>query len=444
MNGDAQILGRMRRSAREIGQKALSSDFLHKVSETFLTRLGVIGLGFVSSVITARILGPEGRGLLAVAITVNALGIQFSNLGLHSSTMYQVAKDRRLLSALAGNGLVVSLGMGALAALVLWGVGAFFPQTFSLQGDLFFAALFWIPLGLALLFAQNLILGLQDVRAFNQIEIGTKVVFLLFLGIFLTLQVNSVEWFVHVALGGVFITGLVWSAIRLGRRWKTRLVLSLPVFKETLGYGVKAYFFQLFQFILLKIDLVLVNAMLGAQQAGYYSIAVMMTDYLYTFPTVTTYVHFPKISAFSEKVQKWTYTKKVALGIALVMISLSILLAMIAEPVIKTLYGEEFLPAVPAVLWLLPAIVFLSINAILMTYIASLGYPLVMVYAPAAAAAVNILLNLQLIPRLGIVGASLSSTAAYGLMLAISVVYLFRQHRRESRDMESKLHGSPS
>ena len=62
MNGEAQILGRMRRSARDIVAHALASDFIHKVSETFLTRIGVIGLGFISSVITARTLGPEGRG----------------------------------------------------------------------------------------------------------------------------------------------------------------------------------------------------------------------------------------------------------------------------------------------------------------------------------------------------------------------------------------------
>ena len=358
--------------------------------------------------------------------------------------MYQVAKDKRLLSALAGNGLLVSMGMGSLVALLLWAVNAIFPSLIALQGWLLLTALFWIPFGLALLFAQNLILGLQDVRCFNQIEIGTKIVLLLFLGTFLTLHVDSVAWFAQVALGGVFITGLVWSGVRLVRHWQARLAVSFTLFKETFTYGMKAYFFQLFQFLLLKIDLILVNGMLGAQQAGYYSIAVMMTDYLYTFPTVTTFVHFPKISSFSEQAQKWASTKKVALGIAAVMISFSILLAVVAAPVINLLYGAEFLPAVPAVLWLLPAIVFLSINAILMTYIVSLGYPMVMVYAPAAAAAVNILLNLQLIPRYGIVGASLSSTVAYGLMLAISVIYILRRHAREAANPEPKLHDTSS
>jgi O-antigen/teichoic acid export membrane protein len=440
MNSETDFIGWMRRSAGEIGRKAVSSDFIHKVSETFLTRLGVIGLGFVTSIITARILGPEGRGILAVAITINAIGIQFSNLGLHSSSMYLVAKDKGTLSALTGNGLLVSLVMGCLAGLVIWGVDTLSPGTIGLQGGFLFAALVWIPCGLGLLFIQNLILGLQDVRVFNQIELATKVVFLLFLGIFLTLHIEAVEWFIQISLGGAFLTGLVWGGIRLFRHWQARIVISLRVFKETFAYGVKAYFFQLFQFLLLKIDLILVNAMLGPQQAGYYSIAVMMTDYLYTFPTVTTYVHFPKISSFSERAKKWTYTKKVALGIGAIMIAFSVLLALAAVPIVRYLYGVEFLPAVPAVLWLLPAIVFLSINAILMTYIVSLGYPMIMVYAPAIAAALNITLNLQLIPRLGIVGASISSTIAYGLMLAISALYLLYQHRQDATEMGSKLH----
>ena len=58
--------------------------------ETFSTRILLIVVSLITSVFVARALGPEGRGLYAIALTVSMLGIQFSNLGLHSSNTPQL------------------------------------------------------------------------------------------------------------------------------------------------------------------------------------------------------------------------------------------------------------------------------------------------------------------------------------------------------------------
>src|SRR5438552_7100507 len=90
------------------------------VVEPYITRLLLIGVGFATTVIVSRTLGPSGRGLFAVAAAVSAIGIQFGNLGLHASNTYYVAKDRELLPVLIGNTLVVSFGIGGTAALFGW------------------------------------------------------------------------------------------------------------------------------------------------------------------------------------------------------------------------------------------------------------------------------------------------------------------------------------
>ncbi|MDX1389259.1 MAG: hypothetical protein R3344_08715, partial [Acidobacteriota bacterium] len=110
---DGPIAGRVRR--------ALESDFVQKVIETFATRILLIGIGFATSVLIARILGPEGRGLFAVAGTIAAIGIQFGNLGLHSANTYSVARDRGKLPGLLANSLLVGFGLGGLVAVITWG-----------------------------------------------------------------------------------------------------------------------------------------------------------------------------------------------------------------------------------------------------------------------------------------------------------------------------------
>jgi Na+-driven multidrug efflux pump len=55
--------------------------------------------------------------------------------------------------------------------------------------------------------------------------------------------------------------------------------------------------------------------------------------------------------------------------------------------------------------------------------------PIVVVVAPAIGLLVNVALNTRLIPVYGIVGASISSTIAYGIMLIVGVAYFQRSRK---------------
>jgi O-antigen/teichoic acid export membrane protein len=110
--------GGIRRAIGALYRRLINSDFVRKVAETFGTRILLIGIGLVTSVIVARILGPDGRGLYAVAATIGAIGVQFGNLGLHASNTYYVARDRSLLPALVGNPLLIGFVFGGFGAAV--------------------------------------------------------------------------------------------------------------------------------------------------------------------------------------------------------------------------------------------------------------------------------------------------------------------------------------
>ena len=84
---------------------------------TVFVRGLIIAAAFLSSVITARLLGPEGRGIFFYWTTLIVLAVQFGNLGLHSSNTYLLSGGQARLSTLAGNSLWVSL----VAGTVLWG-----------------------------------------------------------------------------------------------------------------------------------------------------------------------------------------------------------------------------------------------------------------------------------------------------------------------------------
>ena len=119
---------------QELAKHFIDADFVVKV----LSALATKGLLFIFSiavtVLVTRALGPSGRGIYALAITLSALGVQFGNFGLHSSNTFYVAKNPDLLGKLIANTLCVSLGGGSIIAGLL---AAFFmvcPNFAPIQG----------------------------------------------------------------------------------------------------------------------------------------------------------------------------------------------------------------------------------------------------------------------------------------------------------------------
>ena len=63
------------------------------VTQTVITRLIVVITGVATSIVTARVLGPEGRGAFYFVFTFATLATQFATLGVHSSNTVLVARD---------------------------------------------------------------------------------------------------------------------------------------------------------------------------------------------------------------------------------------------------------------------------------------------------------------------------------------------------------------
>lgn len=403
-------------------RRLLASGFVRQVGETYLTQVAVVVLGFVNSVLVTRLLGPQGRGLFAVAITLTGVGVQVANLGLHSSNTYRVARDGRLLPVLVANSLAVSAFSG-LIALAAYLVFRLRPELAPLADPLLALALFAVPLGLANLLVQNLLIGLQRMRTYNVIDLTTRVLAVLLVAATALLGLVRPE-LVFGVIQATVVLSIAWCYLRLRELFASPAAPSWEVLRGGLGYGIRAYLGSLFAFLVLKSDVLLVSYLRGPVETGYYSIAVGLADILLMLPAVIGTVLFPRLSAAPSLAEKWRLTRRVlallapAIPVALVVVLLG------ARPFIRLAYGAAFEPSVPAVAWLLPGIGCLAVNMVLMNLLASTGMPAVVMYSPLLALLLNVGANLVVIPRLGFVGASITSSASYLLMLLISLGYL--------------------
>jgi len=394
------------------------SSFAHNVVQTFATRLVLLGTGLLTAILVARALGPAGRGLYAVAVAIGAIGVQLGNLGLHASNTYYVAQDRSILPSLIGNSLLVSFLLGAVATGATWIVLLQWPGLAPVQGTLLGLALLWVPVGLAYLLLQNLLLGVLEVSKYNQIELLTKILALVLLGIVIAKPGAHVETVFLTGLVALAV-GFVWVLLRLLRMATRAPWPDACLLRGHVGLGFRAYLAAFFAFLVLRIDLLLVKYLLGTADAGYYSIAATMADSIVILPTVVASLLFPRLSGMADGTRKWSLARKTAVLTGLTMLPVVLVASALAKPVVRMFFGPAFMPAVPAFVWLLPGIFFLGIETVLVQFLNSMGFPKIVVGGWCICCVANIALNLWAIPAYGIVGASVVSSICYILICIV-------------------------
>jgi O-antigen/teichoic acid export membrane protein len=400
--------------------------FRDRVAVTLAARAATIGLGLLSSVVTARWLGPEGRGVLATLSVVTGLALQFGNPGLHTGNVYFVSRHPDRAPAVLGNTLVVSLvaGLGCgSAALVAAALRAdWFP---GIPVGLIALTAAVLPFQFMILLYQNTLLGLGAVGAFNLLEIGNKVATFAALAAWLVVFGGGAPGAVVLFAVMAVVTGTV-SALACARHAPFRPAFDRDLFAEMIRYGGRVYLSCLLSFMVIRSDLLLVNFFRGTAEAGVYSIAVQIADTLLLLPVTVGMILLPRVAA-DVSGRPDEATARVLRHTALFLFGLTALAFVLVGPVVRLLYGPGFEGAIVATRCLLPGVWALGLNGVLMNHFGGRGMPAVTIWAPAAGLVLNVGLNLAIVPRYGISGAAVTSSVAYGLMLAVSLAAFLRR-----------------
>ena len=391
--------------------------------ETLLTRALVTLIGVVITILVARSLGPEGRGIFTIAMTIAAIGVQVGHLGLSSSNVYYASANQGLLNMLIGNTLFFGVVGSTLVVLLIWLVFLYWPTYAPVSGPILSLALVWVPIGIGMLLIQNLYLGMHKVRIYNFIELAKQVGTLLSILFVYLLGYESPELYFLVSLL-IIIVIFIAVVIHIISGQGYRPEVSSRLFVEHAKYGIKAYFAMLFAYLVLRIDLLMIQYLQGELSTGLYSIAVAIADVLILVPVAIGTVLFPRLSSLENDRERWLLTSRVVHWVILVMVISTGLLLFIGSNLLVFLFGQEYSTAVPAMKILIPAVAILGINVVFMNYFASLGMPMISVISPALAAIVNIPANYLLIPIMGIIGAAWASLISYSLMLIMSLGYI--------------------
>ncbi len=388
------------------------------------TKLAMIALRLLRNVLLARILGPSERGLFALLSTLPDLISAATSGGLNSAVGYQAAKQRDM-----GLLLTQVLVYGCLLAAVLTLACVWLVRQFGadLEVTVQLGLLAWLLLlAVPMTVLKSGLLTLHNasggVGAFNALRLSESLApLLLFVGLFWmwhehALEAALISWLAGIGL--VLLLGLWWLRREhgLGLKW------DRSGQRELLSYSAKSHPDLLFQQLILRSDYLFIGAMLGSTALGHYAMASAAAELLLIVPEAVTTPLMKRLLQQDEGMDRLT---PLALRLtATVMLGACLGMALIGEWLIVTLFGAAYQPAYPALLALLPGLLGLCYASILRLDLLGKNRPGTVSLMMGAGAALNLLLNVLMIPAWGIVGAALASSIAY-LVVTVAMLVLY-------------------
>jgi O-antigen/teichoic acid export membrane protein len=346
-----------------------------------------------------------------------ALGQQLATLSLGEAAIYEISRGRldvrqalKAVSALAYP-LTAAVSV-ALAAVVV----ATLEDTSATEVGL--AALL-VPAGAS----QLLMTGLLNARerfsdtsfALGISSVVTTIGTLLFVA---ALGLGVAGALLALVLGPT--AGSVLLAVQLHRLNLLALpTWNTPLIQRLVKFGASMQGSALFITIASRVDTLMVYWLANAAAAGNYSVALTLAGLAGIAPVSLSQVMFPRIAAVNAAAARSLIAKQCRVT-ALLATTVALVVGVVALFGLTLIFGEAFAPAVAPTLWLLPSAIVANLQWALGRASAARGQPTVLLVSYGVNAVTMLLLDVILIPALGISGAAIASTvgAVAGLVVA--------------------------
>lgn len=369
-------------------------------------------LGFVTTIILARYLGVELFGQYSTVLAFIGIFLFLNDFGIAFFLVRELSRKKNNTKILMRNAVslkiifsILSVFITALAA-VLFGYNE---QLLALIGVFSFSMISGSLYSLFSAFFQS-----ELKMYYDSIASILQNLFLLFIVVFFASTGGTLFEIMLYYTFSTFVVLLAGIAF-IGKDrfeffipnadisvWKKLLVKSFP-------FALNTVFIAIYS----RIDVIIISKMLGDYYVGLYSAGFRLTESLSFLPLAFLISLYPLMSRkFTES--KESLKKITALAIKfLVTLFLPIAtgIFILAQRILGFVYGQDFIieSAVHSLQWLAFASLFIFLNYLLVNLLNSIDREKAVIKIIVIGIVSNILLNLALIPLMGITGAALAT-----------------------------------
>lgn len=401
-----------------------------------------------SGLVLARLLGPAGRGELALLLLLPTLAAMILGFGMGPANAYFASQARAAstrqspVEHLFVNSLWMGLLLGCVGIMLVFSAQNSILATFmrGVAPSHLRLAIMAAPLLLLFAFFQGLAQGEQRFGLYNGVMVLRPTIFLVAFLLLLMTAGNGVRaglWSFSLA----YAVSVLWLAMALRPRpslnaWPRNLssrnlgavelenpgslkfLPNVAALKEQMRFGLPSYIAELLGYLFLRINLLLIGFYLDSQQAGYFAIVLLVAETLWLLANSVSAVLLPMAAERSPEQLRTLVPTAVRNVIFLTTCSILLLLT-VDRWLITFGFGDDFAPAVLPLRLLYPGILAASAAKVFSSYLLSQGRPQLTAAIGALGMAMNLLISFWLIPLLGTAGASLAVSCSYLLMAGI-------------------------
>lgn len=390
--------------------------------------LSTFVFGAIGAVVTARWLGPSGRGIVTALGFISMIFIAVASMGLTDAAVVMVGRRNISMSAALRTNLGFAGLSGAAAAMACLTLAALQvgPDSFEIWLAVGMAALA-VPIGtIQGILAGGLMMTERIVDASLVIALASLSTLFATCILVIPLSLGILGAVGAMTIGAV--TGVVLATALLRRDFKIVPSWDFEYLRPAVKYGAKVQASHLVTLMAGRLDLLIAFSLLGEASAGQYSIALTVASVVVLGPFALAYATFPRL-AYVEAAEVTGLTLLIWRRAVMAALLVALTLALICPFGIPLLFGDRFTPAVTPSLILIAGALFTSGQWTLARAVASRGSPELLLHSFGLSLILMVGLDFALMPPFDLVGAAVASAVSSlaGLMLCIR-----HYHRNEA------------
>lgn len=389
--------------------------FLVNVGTVLGGQAANIAVALLLEICYARLLGPGPRGQISLCLMAIAFGSMLGGLGADTLVTIWMADRKRSVSEWAFAVIAWATAGTALFLLLWWRAYHWWSPSFlrGVTPELFRMVLISAPCAVVFVFGVAVLTGAERFRERAALSLTVSASGLcgfLLLTLFLGRMAESAVWgnFAGI-LVGIAVAGFLVKD-RLAERWG-KPSGDAPILGGLLK-GLRGQAGNVAAFFNYRLDVFLVNYFLDQSHVGLYALGVVISESLWQIPQAAAVALFPRTARTVED-GATEFTCQTMRHVLLISLATGAALALASPLAVPLIFGARFGESVAVIWWILPGTIAHALTKIAASDLAGrykFGYGSVF---GLIALALTVALDVLLIPRWGIRGAAVASSAAY-------------------------------